>query len=148
MPRRVYGGAVSMTDAHVGAALHHTQWGISFFILLLSLKVLQPRDFGQASGTPRDSHHSSQQLPPTAPRPLSHQPRFDPRKPLCLQMESCAISSYRQSNPGWVYNYSSCFFLYYPSFKNLTSVLDVHPPPHYLSIMYFLSLHLLFEKTL
>lgn len=136
------------------AAPHHMQRGISFFILPLSLKVLQPRDVGRTSGTPRDTlslqptASSGSATSPFPPAQEHWEQRLAPRKPSCLQMQSCAVSSYKQSNLGRVYNYSYFFFLYYPNSKNLTSVLDVHPPPHYLSIMYFLSLHLLFEKTL
>lgn len=138
------------------SVLHHTTHGEEslFFILLLSLKVLQPRDVGWTSDSPLgppvtpansflQQHHIHL---PTSPGVLEQ--RLAPRKPLHLQMQSCAMSSSKQSNLGRVYNYSFCFFLYYPGSKNLTSVMDVHPPPHYLSIMYFLSPHLLFEKTL
>lgn len=132
----------------------HMVRNLIFFILLLSLKVLQPRDVGWTSDSPLghpvtpansflQQHHVHL---PTSPGVLEQ--RLAPRKPLRLQMQGCAMSSFKQSNLGRVYNYSSCFFLYYSGSKNLTSVMDVHPPPHYLSIMYFLSLHLLFEKTL
>lgn len=124
-------------------ASHHTWPAISSssFKLLLSLKVLQPWDVGQILGTP-GSH-------PAAPHPPSPAPeqRFVPRKPSCLQIQSCALSSYIQSNQGSVYNYSYYFFLYYAGSKNPISVLHVHLPPHYLNIVYFPSLHLLFEKT-
>lgn len=142
-----------MTDARVGTVRRHMRQGISFFILL-SLKVLQLQDVGQTSGPPTDTlslqptASSGSATSPFLPAREHWEQRLAPRKPLHLQMQSCAMSSYKQSNLGRVYNYSYCFFLHYPGSKNLTTVLNVHPPPHYLHIMYFLSLHLLFEKTL
>lgn len=54
--------------------------------------------------------------PPAAPRPHSRQSGSAARKPSRLQVQSCALSSYKESFGN---GYSYCFFLYYPGSKKI-----------------------------
>lgn len=93
-------------------------------ILPLSLKVLQPWDVSQTSGTPRDSL-LLQPLLPLVASCLPFQPALSagsrdllPGSPRAYRC-SCAVSSCRQSNLGRGYNYFYWFLLYYPCSKIL-----------------------------
>lgn len=131
--------------------LGHTRRGISFFVLL-PLKVLQPQCVGETRAPPGALCHSSHQLHPAAPRPHSRQSgsagsrdllRGNPHTYRCRAVPGAPT----RGHLGMVTRIVSFYTIL--AQKNLTSVLDAHPPPRYLSIItYFLPLHLLFEKTL